>query len=201
MFNINFRDIVLKNWIPFLRKQKTIDFLYSLIKPLQSLNDSFNLFRNKVSSDLSYNSQVIQLERLLNDCYDPTQRRIFIEDTANIDYNYLYNELENREAVYFYNNWDLNVRYAVNEFSVAIIGSSTIVYQSKLNNKGKIPSSNPSYWKTHKIISYYKNSSEFDNLIRYIIHIPLLITFNELELRNKVDKYNAASYKYLINTF
>lgn len=102
MFDVNFKDIVNKLLPLEIRKEPNQSILYALVKPLQTLNESFVIFRNAINYKLLFNAQVIYLEHFLNDLYDPINRGIYIEDTADIEYTYLFNKSENR-PVYIYN--------------------------------------------------------------------------------------------------
>lgn len=104
MFNLDFRDLVLKWLEPDLRLGRFLDFIYSLVKPLKTTNIAFQAFRNQINYKLQFNGQVIYLERYLNDVYDPISRRIFISDAVRKPIHYLYNKLESKPNTYLYNN-------------------------------------------------------------------------------------------------
>lgn len=108
MFNVDFKDIVLKWLEPDLRLPKILDFIYSMMKPLKSINNDFQAFRNHVNYKLLFNGQVIYLERYLNDVYDPINRRIFITDAIRKPINYVYNKLEDKPKIYVYNESELH---------------------------------------------------------------------------------------------
>ena len=85
MYNIDF-DTIVKTLLPVnLRKSKTIDFLKSLIAPLKALFSDFNTYRLNTLKLLSYNGQVISIQKKLNDDFDDNLRRIFISNlNANV---------------------------------------------------------------------------------------------------------------------
>jgi len=103
MFNIDFKDIALKWLEPDLRLPAILDFIYSLMKPIKTTNNSFQQFRDQVNYKLLFNGQVMYLERYLNDVYDPIKRRIFISDAVRKPINYVYNKLEDKPKMYLYN--------------------------------------------------------------------------------------------------
>lgn len=103
MFSINFNDIVNK-FLPIrVNKQRNRELLYTMLKPLQTLNEAFVIFRNAINYKLLFNAQVIYLEHFLNDRYDSVNSGIYIQDAANVNYAYLYNKIENRQATVLYN--------------------------------------------------------------------------------------------------
>jgi hypothetical protein len=113
-FNIDFDDIG-KKIIP-IRKRKTrfLDFLHVILNQIALINQQLIALRDKVDYKLSHNAQIIYLEHWLNDKYDSVQRRIYIADTANIEYTYFFNRIENR-PVYLYNRSEMQtVFYLLN---------------------------------------------------------------------------------------
>ena len=113
-YEINFN--VLANLLtpPFLRKPKLIDWLITLLKPLEETNYKFKAFRRQAIYKVTHNGQVVYLQKVLRDAYDNEQRRILIQDAFSIDpiwvypQNdqlpiYIYSEAENK-PVYLYDN-------------------------------------------------------------------------------------------------
>lgn len=102
MYAVDFLDIVVK-LIPFhLRKTTIIAYLTAILKPFQTLNALFVQFTEDTNYRLIFTGQVIYLEHYLNDLYDPTLRRIYIEDVANIQFDYIFQDIEQRPPVYVY---------------------------------------------------------------------------------------------------
>lgn len=80
MYQIDWNKLI-EHTLPYLlRKVKQVAWLYTLIKPVRWLHDEFLAYRTQTRIDLLYTSQVIYLEKLLNDRFDETQRRIYIDD-------------------------------------------------------------------------------------------------------------------------
>lgn len=100
------------------RKVKIDSWLYIILRPITLLNGLFQQFKGSTNYKLNFNGQVIYLEHYLNDLYDTTQRRIYIEDTANIDYNYVYNIAELIPTLMVYNSNENIPVYVVNENEV-----------------------------------------------------------------------------------
>lgn len=99
---------------PFLRKPKLIDWLITLLKPLEETNYKFKAFRRQAIYKVTHNGQVVYLQKVLRDAYDNEQRRILIQDAFSIDPlyiypeanqlpAYIYSEAEN-QPVYLYDN-------------------------------------------------------------------------------------------------
>ena len=69
-----------------------LDWIQSLLAPLQVLNATFAAYVNNTRYLLYLTGQVIYLEHYLNDLFDPTLRRIYIDDGALVLPPYLYNK-------------------------------------------------------------------------------------------------------------
>ena len=101
MFNINFQKIVY-NLIPFfLRKEKNLDFIYSLIKPLKDVNVLFFALVNKINYKLTYTSESNVLARFLNNEYSTTG--ISISNNNATDYLFVFNKSESKPKTYVFN--------------------------------------------------------------------------------------------------
>jgi hypothetical protein len=68
---------------PHLRKVKREAWLYSLLKPLEQAHEDFLLFRDKINEDLSYNSQTMIFEYLLNKRFNNGGTEIYITNIVN----------------------------------------------------------------------------------------------------------------------
>lgn len=69
-----------------------------MLSSLQKLNNDFVLFVKAKQYEMSITSQVIYLEKLLNDEFDNDLRRIYIEDAVTIDSVFLRYENEQRDS-------------------------------------------------------------------------------------------------------
>lgn len=103
MFNIDFKDIADKIIPNLFIKDRFKVFLYCLVRPLKTVNQFFQSFRNNIHYGLLFNAQVIYLEHYLNDQYDSVNRAIYIQDASNVEYNYFSNKIEARPNVYLNN--------------------------------------------------------------------------------------------------
>ena len=69
-----------------------------LFYPLAKMYADFLRFCDATIYDLLFTGQVCSLERLLNDKYDFTARRIYIEDAVIQSPIYLYQDVENKDV-------------------------------------------------------------------------------------------------------
>lgn len=103
MFSILF-NLLIDRLLPwFLFKPKTKDWLYSLVKPLKELHETFKDYRDNVIYALSFTGQVIYLEHLLNDKFDNSNRGIWIDTLDNFNYQFIFNKIEAAPKRYFFN--------------------------------------------------------------------------------------------------
>lgn len=83
IFNINYGRLVVWLLPNALRTPTVIAFAEALIKPITSAYQAFLQFRTARLYELGITPQVCYLEKLLNDRYDPIQRRIEIVDSID----------------------------------------------------------------------------------------------------------------------
>jgi hypothetical protein len=89
MFKIDIAKNVTRLAPPAWRRSFLLAWLEALLKPVATLNQEFITWVAAKRIELTYNGQTIHLERMLNDLYDNTLRRIKIEhsmDTREFDY-------------------------------------------------------------------------------------------------------------------
>lgn len=106
---------ILRLILPLSKRKVKIDsWLYIILQPITYLNNLFYQFKEVTNYKLKFNGQVIYLEHYLNDLYDPSQRRIYIEDTSNTDPNYIFNRVELLPALILYNQSENTPVYFLN---------------------------------------------------------------------------------------
>lgn len=102
-----FRE-VFKYLVPtWIRGERFVSWVGSLLEPLQSLNIVFSAFGSAMRYDLAFNGQVVYLEHVLNDKFD-LLRRIYIDDPAGqqVFTPYVFNKVEAQPPLYIYNAAD-----------------------------------------------------------------------------------------------
>tara|TARA_R110002111_G_scaffold140072_1_gene206022 strand:- start:855 stop:1328 length:474 start_codon:yes stop_codon:yes gene_type:complete len=135
---LDFNNIINKLLPISKRKDKTVAFLYLILHPLKAVNILFNQYKIGTNYKLIFNGQVIYLEHYLNDLYDNTQRRIYIQDTANAVYNYIYNQAELLPPLMVYNANEniavylINNNEAVEQIDFIVMIPSSIIYNEKV---------------------------------------------------------------------
>lgn len=96
IYNVDFNKLIRyflpRDWLEITH----ISFLASLITPVETLRKDFLTFRNQINYRLSHNSQVVYLQKVLNDQYDSELRRIYINNGVFIGPLYAYKESDNR---------------------------------------------------------------------------------------------------------
>ena len=90
MYNLNIDKLLVLLTPTFLRKSKFVAWLRVLATPLNKLLDVFKKEREKDLYNLTHNSQVCYLRKVLNDEFDPQLRRIKIEDGKRNTRLYIY---------------------------------------------------------------------------------------------------------------
>jgi|SRR5690242_18712581 len=94
IYDIDFRAAVRWNIRIKKRKPKILAMLYAMAKPVMLIHQDFLKYRDAKLYQLMITPQVCWLERLLNDRYDFTQRRIYINDGVDKPPVYIYQRAE-----------------------------------------------------------------------------------------------------------
>lgn len=81
-YNLNYKRLVLLLLPTYWRRPTIASILFSAVTPVSYLHLLFLNFRKATNYRLSHNGQVCYLRAVLNDAFDPTQRRITLSDVA-----------------------------------------------------------------------------------------------------------------------
>ncbi|WP_376777184.1 hypothetical protein [Flavobacterium covae] len=99
-YEVDFKKLAVLLLPIALRKRKTIAFLHCLIQPIDSVYRSWKTKRDDDWYKLAHNGQVCKLEAVLNDEFDKTLRRIYIDDGDSFHQKYIFTEEEDEEEVF-----------------------------------------------------------------------------------------------------
>lgn len=80
-YNINHEGWLIEQIPTAKRTPKHIAWLRSLQAPLVEVYEAFLVAKNKASVEANYNSQTMLFEHILNNAFDNTLRRIYIENS------------------------------------------------------------------------------------------------------------------------
>lgn len=94
IYDIDFSKVVRWNLRRKKRKPRILALLNSMAKPVVLLYQDFLKYRKAKLYQLMITPQKCWLERLLNDRYDFTQRRIYIDDGVDHPPTYIYQDAE-----------------------------------------------------------------------------------------------------------
>lgn len=89
---------------PVQREDWLVDYIRSSFKPLINLQNDFYSFRDDIKYQLTFNGQVIYMEHVLNDQFDPVNRGIYITDSTLIQNTYIFTNAEDNETTYIVTN-------------------------------------------------------------------------------------------------
>lgn len=125
IYIINFRQLILWVLPTYLRKANRVAWLEVLFAPLQRIYNQFIAFREVSNYKVFHNSQIILMEKLLNDSFDVDLRRIEIKNAVLIQPIYFYEEADH-QPVHFYEQADQRPVFFREESD--FIGSNTDFY-------------------------------------------------------------------------
>lgn len=90
----DFKKLVIEKLPTFRRLPKRIAMLLAFIEPLKRLHNDFIVFKDAMNYKQSHTSQVVYMRAMLNDGFDPDERRILIKSAPV------------REPIWLYRNAD-----------------------------------------------------------------------------------------------
>lgn len=126
-YNFNPFNYVKQAVPSFIRGAKLLSYLKALLAPLNTLIVLFNTYVSNSRYLANFTGQEVYLEHLLNDRFDPVQRRIYIDDgVAAILPPFVFNKVEQR-PVYVYNKVENQPLYIYNKTEYGV-GNDFIVY-------------------------------------------------------------------------
>jgi hypothetical protein len=96
IYDIDFRELANLLTPPMLRRRRHIDWIETLLKPLEQVNFSLKKYRKDAIYKVTHNGQVVYLEKVLNDSFDPELRRIKIDDFPIYDPLWVYPESDEK---------------------------------------------------------------------------------------------------------
>lgn len=94
-YDVSIKRLALLLLPTFWRRPLLAAVTYALVAPVQELHTRFMRWRQQTDYRLRYNGQVCHLEAVLNDLFDPGERRIRVTDNAE---NAGYTTLHHRDA-------------------------------------------------------------------------------------------------------
>jgi hypothetical protein len=196
-YNVNWEERI-KELIPsFLRKPRFIEWAYLPIKMVKNLHFEFLGFRFDTLYNASFNSQIVYLEKLLNDRFDNINKGIYILNTADIERQYIFNKNELRPAIMFYNKFDYDTVYEPFDYCVY----NNVVYKALVNVLHTYPDTSVTEWEVQGFITFLKNNAEFYGNTDFVIFVRANFVYNVFELIALVNFYKLAGKRFTIQTY
>lgn len=96
MYGITWARLIRQNLMAAISRSPMLEWLLSLISPVIALHNLFLAFRTRQLENLTITGQVCRLRTGLNDRFDPSLRRIYIEDQEELAPLFIFLESENR---------------------------------------------------------------------------------------------------------
>lgn len=191
--------MLIKQLLPFrLRLAHVISFVHSILFPLQYIHDSLVSYRDKKQYELSISPQVIYLEKLLNDTFNPLSAYddIYITDSRDFDILvYMGNEGEQEAGVYFGNQYLPFISYSTGD-EVIYDG---ITWKAIQDVSGITPGTNPSYWvepgDESEEAPYIGNASEYNLGVLFTVNINQAL-HDQLTVDNRLGELDSLINQY-----
>lgn len=171
MWSIDF-DFHLFNLVPtFLRKPVRMAWLKVFLSQLKWLHQQFLSFRIVANREATYNGQVMVLERMLNLNYYDEDIWASPPDPTAAGHIYIDHTLDNLPSNYIFFNSESQEPLYIYNDSEA--EPPVFVYSQQ----------------------------EYYSQVAFNVMVPVALTFNQDEMRARIDKYVIAGFNYQIQTY
>jgi len=101
IYNIDYVKVIQGNLATFLRKIARVNWLGSLVSPIVALYNVYLKFRTEKLYQMSHNSQVVYLEKILNDKFDIVFRQIRVQNSILLEPAWHYDKQDEKPVWYF----------------------------------------------------------------------------------------------------
>src|SRR5690554_3494937 len=108
IYNINWFRLVKMLILPVVNKPTLSAFINSSLAPIRTNYDAFLSFKEDAEYRVQHNGQICYLQKMLNDKFDHSLRRIRVQNVQPKERLWLYYEQEDK-PVFFYNEEDYPV--------------------------------------------------------------------------------------------
>lgn len=199
MYNLVIRTILrlLTPW--FLRGAKYMRLMYSIGKPLQTLNNNgviitdfdqagASLFQHNqfINRFVACDARTMYLEKWLNLYWDMPDEGIVINNNNALSIHYLFNTVEAADPVYFFNDWDASISYTASPPEYAVYEG--YVYVCISNSTGDQPDISSSKWAVLDELEYHFQSGESSGY-DFTVEVPLAVTMQSGYSTEKITKH------------
>lgn len=196
-YNINWLSFA-RIFLPWFKRQdKWKGLMDTLLTPIKDLHTNSVAAFDGLVYKMSFNGQIIYLEHVINDRFDPTQRLIYIENVNSIVGLYLYNKPEIKPKNYIYRKWDVAHTYQIGEFAQYATG----VYRAIQVNTNSIPAIGNPDWQYTRGRVVIVNKAEVYAQDDFIVWVPSNVIFDTNEMKALVNYYRLSGKKYSIQIY
>ncbi len=199
MFNLNINWLkIIKEQLPFfLQTTRRIDWILALISPINKIYQEFLVQHQVYIYKIGFNGEVMYLETILNDKFDPINRTIYITDGLPFSPVYLYKKSEAKPPKYLHRRWKQTINYTIGQ----IVIHENKIYKALSNNIHNQPASNPLVWQYLRDIEYWRTRSEYLIQFNFIVNVPTSLVYDLNAMKALLDFYRLAGCRYKIVTF
>lgn len=177
------------------RKVKNIEFIAIFITQVKRIDDWFRSFRLAMHYRLNHTSQIIYMEKMLNDYFDANDRRIYIGDGDFAEMFYVYNK-DRLLAVFIYNKWNSQTNYLEGNR----VSYNGVDYRASQDNTNFEPGQSP-VWTPISDTVYIRDKDNYGNTVDFIVFVPIEYQSQDAEIREKINYYKLFNRNYDIQYF
>lgn len=182
----------------YCREKWYLDYIKSISKPLQSINDKETLFEKQLGEYVKYNGQVLALKNFIDDRVDIIGRRTLIKEFVNFDQYSFYGYATNFNTPYYTWNQETDPSYVNLKGYISSFGSD---YQWVKEEEDK--NNNLTLWGYTSTFgsdySWIKENKDLGYNFQIMIHIDIWSTLTQSQkdtLSAEIERYVIAPYNF-----
>ncbi len=206
-FFLDTRAAIVHLLIVMLRKPYAIILLRTLSAEILAICIRFDYYTDAKKYDMSVSAQIIYLERLLNDRFNPNSvyPNITITDNLGADEPaYMGNASEEQAEIYLGAQWDDAATYAEND---EVIYKKRVYKSLADDNTANQPDTSSEYWESptdpQEEVQYIGHPSEYTGGLHFIVNITAdnHAAIDEDEMSATIDIYKLFGVTYTYNIY
>ena len=163
IFNIDFDRLVIWNLATFLRRTVRVIWLRVITSPLLRTYNQLLDFRTQSLYKMAHNSQIVYLQKVLNDKFDNTNRGIKVRNSGILEPVWHF-DTQDQKPVYYYDNPDDRPVYFRDQSAFEQLGSDFDVIIPVTLKPGTQATIKAFELQVKLLVDYYKLYSKKNNI-------------------------------------
>lgn len=197
MFKVDWYKLVLHNIVSALRERTRVQWLVLLVSEIRKKWDWLVSFREAKLYDANHTGQIIYLEKILNDTFDPTLRRIHIGDG---DFKDRVIVGSRTSTLYIWHRW-IDGTYYLTPYKVAHPDQNgdLVVWECNhgIGTQAEPSDASPD-WDRYDTSQFIKTRDKYNYGIGFIVYVPVSLQYDLNQMKALINFRKVAGRPYKI---